>query len=290
MSKKKNKKASLAIAKENVKILKSGKLKVKKGEKLSLKPFITESLNDVVVSRIEGILSKENVSIKDTPKTSVSVNLTSTQKMADVLSKMGDESDIQTICYIVTKKQYSEIFDMLHGSIVGELMRSSTLASIYAEIEADWNALNEDDKSAFTNVLFIPKILVFLDPDTGKMRRAPYKINLLIIAEPTAKYQAIEKPSVEQVAQRAITDTFESAVLCGAKNLIISPLAHEMFHDNEPWKSSGMWHDAVTTDRVLKNIERVSFTVNDEDLYIIFMKNNTFGGLVALDNYEVQSF
>lgn len=290
---KKNKQI-INIAKENVKILKSGKVKIKKGEKIQLKPFISESVENTVCSRIDNILTKENIVVenKNVYTTNINTNLTTIQSIADVLSRISNtENETQTIVYIINKKEYSEIFDMLHSSIVGELMRSSTLASVYSEFEADWSSLNKNDKSAYTNVLFIPKIYVFLDPNTGKIRKMPYTINLLIVAEPSAKYQAIEKPTPEEVVNRAINDALESAVVLGTRNLIISPFANKIFRETcDPRKSASLWGENIITDRVIKNIKTISFAIADEDLYIIFMKNRQFPDVLSGEKIEVGLF
>jgi hypothetical protein len=274
MSKKKKKKDEYSVAQQNIKILQSGKVKFVKGEKVSLEPFISESLNNAVCSRIEGILSNEKIALSSSSfMVDVTSNLTTMWKMGEMLSKLSD-ADTQTVVHIVNKKSATEIFNMLDDSIVGTLMRTSTLAAVYDKIENDWKSINEDDKTSFTNVLMIPQLFVFLDDNTGKIRKNPFKINLLLISEPSVKYMkdGIERPTGLEVINRLISDTFEAATKIGNKHLIIAPFCHKAFVD-DPYETAKIWGEYSTIDSTLKNIESISYAVNNEDLYIIFMKN-----------------
>ena len=53
------------MAKSNIKILKSGKIKISKEQKLDLTPFIEGTINNTIVSRLNGIISKEEVVIDE---------------------------------------------------------------------------------------------------------------------------------------------------------------------------------------------------------------------------------
>lgn len=277
----KKKKDTYSVAKQSIKILQSGKIKFNKGEKISLKPFVTQSVGDCVCSRIDGILSKEKVVLDSSAyRVDVNSNLTSMQKITEMLSRI-DNPEVQTVVHVVNKKIASEVFDMFDDSIIGNLMRSSTLASIYKEIGSDWESLNDGDKTNFTNVLFIPKIFIFLDPETGKIRKKPYTINLLLIAEPTLKNMGdgIEKVTETQATDRLINDVFDSAIKCGANNLVIAPYCHKLFLE-DPYSTAGIWHDYTSIDKTIKNIKSITFAINNEELYIIFMKNQSYSNQV----------
>ena len=55
-------------AKESMKILKSGKIMVKGDQEIDLTPFIQQSSEEAIVSRLNGIISKEDVQIEDGAK------------------------------------------------------------------------------------------------------------------------------------------------------------------------------------------------------------------------------
>ena len=52
------------LAESNIKILKSGKIKFSKNQKIDLGLFTTESIEGAVVSRLEGIISQEDVVVE----------------------------------------------------------------------------------------------------------------------------------------------------------------------------------------------------------------------------------
>ena len=109
-------------------------------------------------------------------------------KVSRALGRM-DSAENQTIVLpIVNKKKSISCFNMLNDTIIGSLLRTSTLKPIYKRLKSEWEELNKDDKSDFVNVLYIPNILVFLDENTGKPLRQPYQINLLLISLPSTKY------------------------------------------------------------------------------------------------------
>ena len=167
----KKKKNDMKIAEQNIKILKSGKIKVKKGQKISLDPYIENSVENTICSRSTGIISKEDVVVSngDVSKTDITANLSSMKRTADMLSRTST-STTYTITHVINKKESGEIFDFLDDSIVGILLRTSTLATIYKKIKDEWLDLNNEDKTSFFNVLYIPNIFVFLDED-GKIKK-----------------------------------------------------------------------------------------------------------------------
>ena len=227
--KKGKKKKSKMIAEANIKILKSGKIKVKKGQKISLDGYIANSINDVVCSRSEGIIPKEDIQIEPSDKkVAVNIGLSSMKRTLGLLSM--EEGTTYTIVHLISKKEHDKIFDFLDESIIGTLLRTSTLASIYKKIKTRWVDLNKDDKTNFTNVLMIPNIFVFLDENTGKLRKKPFSVNLLLIAEPSVKdmSEGIEEVSKEDAVKRIITDVYDIAVKLKMEHVIIAPFCHKL--------------------------------------------------------------
>lgn len=285
----KKKKNDMKIAEQNIKILKSGKIKVKKGQKISLDPYIENSVENTICSRSTGIISKEDVVVSngDVSKTNITANLSSMRRTADMLSRTST-STTYTITHVINKKESGEIFDFLDDSIVGILLRTSTLATIYKKIKDEWLDLNDEDKTSFFNVLYIPNIFVFLDED-GKIKKKPYKVNLLLVAIPTLKhFSEIKIEGIDEVddsiyTKKIVDEITDIAIKCGAKNLIVAPYCHKVFL-NDPHYTAELWKDATSSGRIISHISSIDFAVNDDDLYIIFSKNllQLVGGMGSL--------
>lgn len=273
--KKKKKKDNYSIAEQNIKILKSGKIKVKKGQKISLTPYVTNSVSNTVCSRIDGIIDKSSINSENVSKLTTTCNLSSMKRTVEMINKGTNSITKYTLVHVINKKSAIEIFDFLDDSIVGSLLRSSTLASIYKKIEDSWVELNDKDKTGFTNVLFIPDIFVFLDEKTGKIKKQPYTVNLLIISEPSLKFMStgVETVTENMAVKHIISDVFTSAIKCNATNLIIAPYCHKLFLEDVHLTASE-WHNITTIESSIKNINTVDFAINDDDLYIIFTKSN----------------
>lgn len=272
--KKKKKKDTYSIAEQNIKILKSGKVKIKKGQKISLSPYVTDSVNNAIVSRLDAIISKADVVIDAKNKVlSTSTNLSSMKRTVELLTKI-DSPIVYTLVHIINKKNATDIFDFMDDGIIGSLLRSSTLASIYKEVKPKWVELNTDDKTSFTNVLFIPKILVFLDEVTGKILKRPYVVNLLLVTEPSAKEMAtgLEKLSSEEITDHIIKDVFTSSIKCGARNLIVNPYCHKALMADEHY-TSDVWKVMSEVQPSIENLDTIDYSITNDDLYIIFNKN-----------------
>lgn len=275
MQKKQKKKKRSKVAEKNIQILETGKVKFNKDQKVSLKPYIKDSLESVVCSRIEGILTKEDVVLEEGLKTDINISLSSMKRTLELNSASSNE--IHTVVSIFNKKEVDDIFDFLSDTIIGYLLRTSTLASIYNEVKESWMELNKDDTSGYTNVLYIPSIFVFLDDNTGKLRKKPFMVNLLILFEPTKKKLSLAESTEEvDVVKRYIEDVFDVAIKVGANRLIVSPFCHEYLVDEERYASE-LWHACSEKQRNMDNIKSIDFSVNDDDSYIIFKtskKNN----------------
>ena len=264
------------LAKRSIKILKSGKVKINKDQKISLAPYVEESLTEVVCSRIEGIISKADVVIDSKTSITTTANIMSAKDLLNT-SSMIDKSvgDItpNTVVHVINKKEALTTFDFTNESIIGSLLRTSTLAAIYRKIKEAWVELNDDDKTGFTNVLFIPKILVFLEDETGVVKKVPLFVNLLLLSVPSPKAikdaTTEEEPENQVIINRYIDDVFKSAVLCGAKKLIITPFCHKLFL-KEVYDTSEAWVNNTQLQKNIENIDSVNFAINDENLYVVF--------------------
>lgn len=272
----KKKKKAIKMAEANIKVLKSGKVKISKNQKIDLKPFVEKSVENSIVSRLDGIISKENVVIETADcRMNTTVSLTSTIKTAELISKVTDAVS-HTVAITVSKKDATDVFDFVDMSTLGNILRTSTLASIYKEIKHDWVELNEDDKTGFTNVMFVPGILVFIDETTGKFRKTPYVINLLLVAEPsvtkmnvTSDSTDVEKLTDEEVVSRIVVDVVETGIKCGCKHMIVDPFDYKQLL-KDPHETAKCWNQIITTQRCIEQYDSIDFSVEDDDLYVIF--------------------
>ncbi len=255
------------LAKANIKILRSGKLKIAKGEKLSLRPFIKDSIDNTIVSRLNGIISKEDV-IVDTEdlRCDTTSNLTDELKTIELTAKVNSPKT-QTVVVSLSKKNAVNAFDFIESNAIGVLMRTSTLASVYAEVRDEWNDLNKDKNDSFTNVLFIPKVMIFIDLITGKVRKDPIYINFLMVASPSVdkmKEEGIEEVTQRDATMRVIADTLDAAIKCGCKDLILYPYYNKITQADKT-ESGTLWHSITTSQKVIENIDSIIFTFGDEN-------------------------
>lgn len=270
MSKKKKFKK---LAEANIQVLKSGKIKVAKGQKINLKPFVQDSVDNTVISRLDGIISKEEVVIDTSDlRVDVTTNMTTDIKTAELVSRVSSPT-ISTIVITVNKKNDLDVFDLLDDTSLGIILRTSTLTSIYSDknVKDKWVELNKDDSTSFTNVMYVPKIMVFVDPNTGKIRKTPYYINLLLVAVPSVKKMTdgVEELSDEDATARVIADICEAAIKCGAKDLIIDPYGYKLFK-KDPHITAELWSQISTGQRFIEQFKSVIFSIDNEELFIIF--------------------
>ena len=267
-----NKKQRRKMAESNFKILKSGKLKVKKGQKINLRPFITNSVENSVVGRLDGIISKENV-VVDTEDLhqNVTSNMLSDIHVASLAAKT-EKPGISTLVVTVNKKNALDTFDLMRDDSLGILLRTSTLTSCYMELKQEWKNLNEEDNSNFTNVLYVPEVMVFVDPDTGKLLKKPFKVNIIILAIPTKKNmseQGVEEFTDEMAASRVIADIMDSAIKLGCKDIIINPYCHK-YLISMPYDAGKLWNNIVSTQRCIEQFKSIIFAIEDEELFVSF--------------------
>jgi hypothetical protein len=260
------------LAKANIKVLQSGKIKVTKGEKISIKPFVKESVDNVIMSRLDGIISKEDV-VVDTEnlRCDKATNMIDEMQILDLTSKVSSATT-KTIVVSMTKKNVLNAFDYLVCDTIGILLRTSTLASIYTSIKEAWVELNKDDATNFTNVLFIPKIMVFIDFNTGKIRKTPLYVNLLVVATPPVNKMSsdgVEEISDEMAASRVIADIVESVIKCGAKNIILNPYCNKILQKDKNMVSN-LWNQVTTGQRVLEQINSIDYSLENEEDFIVF--------------------
>ena len=260
------------VAKAGIKILKSGKVKFSKDHKIDLSTFVNESVENSIVSRLDGIISKEDVVI-DMDEVNRKVR---TLLMSEYLIASSDyainSSITKTIVIPINKKKALKCFDFLDDGVIGSLLRTSTFASIYKKLKNDWKELCKNDASNISNVLFVPKVMVFLYDGNGEVREIPFYVNVLIVAVPPTKYMendTIEEISDDVLCKRYVNDMLESAIKCGCKDAIINPFSEKAL-TNDLSNTAKVWADFVSTQRYKENFNSLSFSTEEQNLFIVF--------------------
>lgn len=259
-------------AKQSMKILKSGKIMVKGDQEIDLSPFIKQSTEDAVVSRLNGIISKEDVIIEDGAKVvDIKTSLQPLIKTAELESVIPTDAEPYTVIIPIKKQKAITAFDFLTGGALGEILRTSTFASAYKKLKKDWVEINKDDTTPFTNVLYVPDVMIFMDSDNMKFRKKPYKINVLILALPT-KSQMVDEdhPDVttDEAIYRTIADIIESAVRVGAKKIILDPYSPKILNKARDI-SSNAWKEALQSPKA-QQFNSIIAAFEDEEKYVVF--------------------
>ena len=280
MGKKKKKKlklqelAKVSVAKSNITVLESGELKINKNTKIDLTGYVKKSIDTAMISRLDGIISKEDVVVdEEHANADVLVNMTNDTKCIEMAAKTSDFP--QTLVIPVVKKEDLDVFDLLKVTTIGRLLRSSTFASIYVKIKEQWEALNKGDDSNYTNVMYVPNVMVFMNPESGKLMKTPFYTNVLIVAIPSLKYMGdgIQEISQEAAIARVVSDLCDAAIKCRAKRIVTDPFStlYPMLLKPELVTVIGMtWNDISNTQRFLEQFELVTFAVEDEGRFISF--------------------
>lgn len=256
---------------KSIQILESGKIKFKKNEKIDISSFVEASVNDTKISRLEGIPSKEEIIIDglENYRIDVSANRSTINRIVDLVSSI-DSTEVQTIVLPMTKKKATNLES---NEIIEWLGKSSTFISAYSRLKSAWNELNDDDNSCFTNVMFIPNIYIFLEKK-GKLRKRPINVNLMVVAVPSINKakDGIEVMDDIEYTNRIINDTIEACIRCGCKSIVIDPYSMNALQKDVHY-TARYWYGKTETQRVIENIKNITFSIDTDELYVIFCKN-----------------
>ena len=264
---------------KGIEISNSGKIKLKKDDKIDISEFIEEclntsiknSVNDVRISRLEGLPSKEEIIIDGSAnyRLEATTNCSSIKRIIELMNGINS-NETQTIVIPMSKKKAS---NLENNDVIEWLCKTSTFVSVYTQIKKTWDELNTDDNSCYTNVMYIPKLSIFLEKN-GKMRKNPISINLMIIALPSINKATNGMESIDDIeyTNRIINDSIEACIKCGTKNIVINPYSMSALF-NDVHYTARYWHGKTETQRVIENIRNITFSINDDDLYVIFCKN-----------------
>ena len=121
--------------------------------------------------------------------------------------------------------------------------------------------------------MFIPKIYIFLEKK-GKLRKKPITVNLIIVALPSINKatNGIDAIDDYEYTNRIINDTIDACIKCGCKNVVINPYAMNALR-KEVHYTAKYWYGKTETQRVIENIRNITFSINNDDMYVIFCKN-----------------
>ena len=256
---------------KRIEILESGKIKFKKDEKIDISSFIETSIDDARISRLEGIPSKEEIVIDGSSnyRIEASTNCSSITRIIELVSNINT-TDVQTIVLPITKKKAN---NLECNEIIEWLAKSSTFASVYAKIKKTWDKLNNDDNSCYTNVMFIPNLYIFLEKK-GKLRKRPITVNLMVVALPSINKAKSGLDAMDEIeyTNRIINDSMEACIKCGCKSVVIDPYYISALRKDVHYTAK-YWHGKTETQRVIENIHNITFSIDNDDLYVIFCKN-----------------
>lgn len=283
MGKKKKKDAVQDLVSIGLKILKSGKLKLRKGYTISMEEISKESIDNTIGSRFEALEDNSKVSMENDPLLEISGQWCDPMHTYRMMSRLQEEgSEPITLVHVASRKHVERLFDYAGRSLIGELLRCSNLGTVYKAIHENWEGLLKNSKG-MDCLLFIPSITVFADEELGIFTDKQTKVNLLlyvvkgkgntledttIFGSDTTEGEDEKKDEPGTVAARVL----ESAVRIGCGNLIIDPLSYKEYAKDVD-AASADWHAALSEDRVNTHIKDITFCVDDDNDFIIFWKS-----------------
>ena len=277
--------------KEKIKILTNNKIKLKKGQKISIRPMVEESLKDSVISRLEGIICDNTDRYDESHDIKSEVTLLSQIKMADIITHTPGTKVVPTIVHVCTKKNSLD-FDFAGDGIIADLLRSSTLGPTYNRIKDSWKNINTDDNTLFTNVMYIPNIFVFSNGVETLL--SPFKVNLLMIAVPSFKSfkedynddKCDDNKIATDYIGRIYGDIAEAAIkLPNCSDLIIDPFSIKITKDHQH-DVINFWNYLIDSPRCKKVISSIWFSIEDEFNYVIFITEKGIKKLVENNEYD----
>lgn len=259
------------IAKNTIKVLSDGKVKIKKGKKMDLTPFISFSVNNCRMGTIDGT-GRAGRPPKDLE---IGINnlMLSTAESLRIMSVGLSEADF-TVVDIVRLKD-SNTFDMTSPDTKGEMLRSSTLGGCYKEVKMKWKELNSTEYSKNTNYLYFPELISFMNSDTGDVLRMPFKFNYLMISIPSISRTGYD--DTEVYINNMVADIMDCIIDVRAKNIILDPFSIKVFREN-PEVTSRLFNTIISTDKVKNYLDSVTFAIPNSDNFVTFLANQKIAG------------
>ena len=276
-------KNQVKMAKRMIKYLNDGKVKLSKDVRINLSASINNSIENSIVSKLDGIISKENVVVEQeeltTAKKVVALG-TQTNALKQYMDKEFYSGEIssqkrQTVIVSLKRSEVLDAFDWTEFSTIGNLLRTTTLSGVYTKLKESWKSIIKSQNKSMTDVMYIPNLIRFVSDKTGELMKHYQIFNLLIVVTPSNKdiEDATEDAlSTEDYIGTIIADQMDAAIKCGARNVIIAPFDNPTLKKH-PYESAELWKKLLESDRVNDNVDTITFTVEEDDEFII-VKNN----------------
>lgn len=251
------------IAKNTIKVLSDGKVKIKKGKKVDLTSFIANSVANCIMGSIDGS-GKPGRRPKDLELGINNLMLTAPESLR-ILSTGVTDAEF-TIVDIVKLKD-ANTFDLTEDSIKGEILRASTLGGCYKEVKMKWKEFNSAEYSKTTNYLYFPELVSFMNSDTGDVLHMPFKFNYLMISVPSINRFGYDDMDV--YLNNVVADIMDAIIDVKVKNVIIDPFTLKAFRENVETTST-LFNTIVSSDKVKNYLDSVTFALPDSDRFVSF--------------------
>ena len=262
---------------------KEGKVRfVWKNKSLDLTKAVNLSLDEAVVTSLDAMLDKAEVSIDEGKQLLRDTILLNPGHTVELVSQW--KQVVPTLVIPVTKKKMiseglGKIMDDYDMGVFN-LFNSSTLPLIYKHMLGDkWIKLNniKDNK---TNVLYVPNVVCFGNANGIVPRNinhvAPLKVNVLMVAFPKLE----EETEVDKL-QRVICDIMDAAAKSGSKDLIIAPyIGMKLLEKSkEPVEIANNYNKITSSKKAIDTFNSIYFSI-DDDKFIPF--RNVMGDNIIL--------
>ncbi len=252
------------IAKNTIKMLSDGKVKIKKGKKVDLTPFMEKTLSKTSMGYIDGS-GRRGRRPKDL-ELGVNNLLLPAPEALRILASTSTDADY-TIVDIVRLKD-ANTFDLTEDSIKGEILRGSTLGGCYKAVKKHWLELNVPKVTDKTAYLYFPELVSFMNSDTGDVLKMPFKFNYLMISVPSISRFGYD--SMDIYLNNVVADIMDAVIEVGSKNIILDPFSIKAFREHDE-EISTLFNTIVSSDKVKNYLDTVTFAIPNDNEFITFI-------------------
>ena len=235
--------------------------------------YVKKTVENTVVARLDGIVSKEQVMLDDSKEpVTTAMLLTNEADALNILKQhSNDESEEYTIVYVCNKKHIDDVFNIVDG-IRGTLGFNEIFLN--SDIVRKHNSLNLGaDGTVSTAVIYIPGLIV----NRGKI---PFHYNILIVVEPTYKELAtmyeeaaddVDKFDIDNlIITQIISDVFSSCIKLGCKDIILNPYGYKPLQRADYDWTGALWKRAIKSNKVKNNFYSITLCTTSDNQYVGF--------------------
>lgn len=265
-----------------IRILESGKLKLQKDCIISMDEISKDAIDNTIGSRLDALEDNSTVSAEETAILTVNGNCCNQMHCYKMLSRIGVEGT-QTLVTILNRKQARKAFNFMNDGIIGTLLRTSNLGTIYNAIRDNWYDLLQKSEG-MDCILYIPGITIIADEDLSRiLDTQSHKVNLLVYVGKAKQctYDTDdtfmdggfdEDDDDAKRIQEIVHGVLESAVRLNCNDLIIDPLDTKLFM-KDVYLTAKIWHKEIEESRFTNHLKTIDFCIPDDDYFIIFWKS-----------------